>query len=266
MLIAVAATTLILLLSIGIHELGHHLTAKRFGVHVSAFALGMGPVLLRRQFGETEYRLCLLPIGGYVRAARRADVTQGSAGPAIPFARTLEAKPWWQQASVLLAGVCMNVVLVCVALALQSAMQQAPLLELPGITLSRTLELFGSTFAALVEIFSGPRPLDSLSSPVGITVITGEFVQSHGFNGFLAILVAVNISLALFNLLPLPVLDGGQLLMATTESLLRRPLPGRFRHQITMASAALMLGLVATLTLRDVQKHVLPKVTVMVTH
>ena len=50
-----------------IHELGHFYAAKRSGIKVNAFALGFGPKLIAFQRGETEYRLCLLPFGGYVQ-------------------------------------------------------------------------------------------------------------------------------------------------------------------------------------------------------
>lgn len=50
-----------------IHELGHFYAAKRSGIKVNAFALGFGPKLIAFQRGDTEYRLCLLPFGGYVQ-------------------------------------------------------------------------------------------------------------------------------------------------------------------------------------------------------
>jgi regulator of sigma E protease len=256
MLLAIVATTVILVLSIGLHELGHLLTAKRFGVHVSAFALGMGPVLWRRQIGETEYRLCLLPIGGYVRAARRADTVAAPAGT-----RTLDELAWWKQATVFLAGIVMNLLLLGAALSLQSVMQDVAMRDLPGQVLFRAGDLIQATIIGIREILAGPNPLDAVSSPVGIAVITGDYVAAYGFNGFLAILIAVNISLALFNLFPLPVLDGGQLFMATVEALWRRPISARSRYHVTMASVAVLLGLVGSLTVRDVSRLVAPVFT-----
>lgn len=50
-----------------VHELGHFLTAKKSGVKVHEFAIGMGPAILKKQKGETLYALRLLPIGGYVK-------------------------------------------------------------------------------------------------------------------------------------------------------------------------------------------------------
>lgn len=53
--------------SIALHEVGHMVPAKRFGVKVTEFAVGFGPTLLRRQLGETSFRLRLLPVGGFIR-------------------------------------------------------------------------------------------------------------------------------------------------------------------------------------------------------
>ncbi len=50
-----------------LHELGHFLTAKRFGVTVHEFSIGMGPLLLKWGKGETQYSIRLLPLGGYVK-------------------------------------------------------------------------------------------------------------------------------------------------------------------------------------------------------
>ncbi|OGF27289.1 RIP metalloprotease RseP [Candidatus Falkowbacteria bacterium RIFOXYB2_FULL_34_18] len=50
-----------------VHEMGHFLAAKKFGVRVEAFSIGFGPALLKKRIGETEYRLSLVPLGGYVK-------------------------------------------------------------------------------------------------------------------------------------------------------------------------------------------------------
>jgi regulator of sigma E protease len=56
-----------------VHELGHFLAAKAMGVYAPRFSIGFGPALWRKRWGETEYVLALLPLGGYVRMASRED-------------------------------------------------------------------------------------------------------------------------------------------------------------------------------------------------
>jgi len=66
-LVAVLIVVVVLLLSIGLHEVGHMVPAKRFGVRVSHYMVGFGPTLWSRTKGETEYGLKAIPLGGYVR-------------------------------------------------------------------------------------------------------------------------------------------------------------------------------------------------------
>ena len=56
-----------LLVSIGLHELGHMIPAKRFGVRVSRYMIGFGPTLWSRTWGDTEYGIKAIPLGGYVK-------------------------------------------------------------------------------------------------------------------------------------------------------------------------------------------------------
>ncbi|MBN9325891.1 MAG: site-2 protease family protein, partial [Cellulomonas sp.] len=65
--VAVLIVVVVLLASIGLHELGHMIPAKRFGVRVSQYMVGFGPTLWSRTRGETEYGLKAIPLGGYVR-------------------------------------------------------------------------------------------------------------------------------------------------------------------------------------------------------
>lgn len=68
-LISILVTILILGLLIFVHELGHFLVAKRVGIRVHEFALGMGPLVFSKKVGETLYSLRALPIGGFNRMA-----------------------------------------------------------------------------------------------------------------------------------------------------------------------------------------------------
>ena len=64
--ITILLTILIFGIIIFIHELGHFLVAKACGIRVNEFSMGMGPTLLKRTKGETQYSLRAFPIGGFV--------------------------------------------------------------------------------------------------------------------------------------------------------------------------------------------------------
>ena len=88
---------------IGIHELGHFTAAKALGVKVNEFSIGMGPAILKKQKGETQYSLRLLPIGGYC-AMEGEDEETGDP-------RALTAQPAWKKLIILVAGSFMNFLL-----------------------------------------------------------------------------------------------------------------------------------------------------------
>jgi len=100
-----------------IHELGHHLAARYFGVRVESFSIGFGPRLFGFRYGETDYKVCLLPLGGYVKMAGVELVGDSiSADDAQHGSDGFLAKPRWQRLIVLLMGPLFNVLLAVVLL------------------------------------------------------------------------------------------------------------------------------------------------------
>jgi len=88
-------------LMIFVHELGHFLTAKRFGIKVEEFFIGFGPRLWSFRRGETEYGLKAIPVGGYVRIAGMNPMEEPAPEDRD---RLFTSKPRWQRAIVLAAG------------------------------------------------------------------------------------------------------------------------------------------------------------------
>src|SRR4030081_1429688 len=89
-----------------IHELGHYAAAKYFGVRVEVFSIGFGKRLLGFKRGDTDYRLSLLPLGGYVKMARE---NPGEAPPRPPGEFT--CPPRWRRVLVSLPGPFANFIL-----------------------------------------------------------------------------------------------------------------------------------------------------------
>lgn len=87
-----------------IHELGHYWAARWFDVRVDAFSIGFGPRIFGFRRGETDFRISLIPFGGYVRMA-------GEQPGDVEDPRGFQAKPRWQRLIVVFAGPAMNIVL-----------------------------------------------------------------------------------------------------------------------------------------------------------
>ncbi len=90
-----------------VHELGHFLFAKAFGVKVLTFSLGFGPKVLKFRGRETEYCVSLIPLGGYVRMLEAA---KGDIVLPEERRRTFEALPVYKRIVVVLAGPAMNLI------------------------------------------------------------------------------------------------------------------------------------------------------------
>ena len=103
----------VLAVLIFVHEFGHFVAAKSFGIRVDAFKIGFGPKVFAwhmkgkdGQPGETEYGLNWIPFGGYVKIFGEDPNAENTSGP--DAARSFVHKSRWQQAIVLAAGVLMN--------------------------------------------------------------------------------------------------------------------------------------------------------------
>jgi regulator of sigma E protease len=167
-----------------VHELGHFIAAKMMGVYAPRFSIGFGPALLKKRFGETEYVLAALPLGGYVRMASREDEatafleggSENSAvradnpkdgydpnamipfGPLpIPEARWFESKPLPARLFIMLAGVTMNALLayvIYVGLLLHSGMP-TPIPVAAAVTAGKPAALAGLQVGDSIATLNG---------------------------------------------------------------------------------------------------------------
>src|SRR5215470_4857701 len=94
-----------------IHEWGHFIVARFFGVRVDVFSIGFGPRLFGWKRGATDYRVSALPFGGYVRMAGQ-DLSEIDSGTQAPTGAPdeLMSKPRWQRTLISFAGPAVNLV------------------------------------------------------------------------------------------------------------------------------------------------------------
>ena len=368
-----------------VHELGHFLAAKAVGIYAPVFSLGWGRRIWGRRHGETDYRLSLFPIGGYVRMASRDDEAMAAFegggdrgtladspdapvgepgvpwdpealvpfGPkGVPQDRWFESKPLWAKLVVMLAGVTMNFLLAIIVIAalrmtvgvanpspvvgtvlpgmpaeaagllpgdsvvsisgtrirvwsdligivttqagvpLQIAVirggtpqtitvtPKATIDTNPETGMARTLGRIGAggsrmrlgpgaavvagvtgtweTVVATVEVlqglFSGRVSPKQLGGPLMIAQASVQSAQAGGLEAVLGLLALISVNIAVLNLLPVPVLDGGQVVLAVLESVRGRPLGERAKGIVTYAGVGLVLLLLVTTTFNDLAR------------
>src|SRR5260370_8984560 len=108
---------LVLGVMILVHEWGHFIVARFFGVRVDVFSIGFGPRLFGFKRGATDYRISALPLGGYVRMAGQ-DLSEVDSNDVAPTGASdeLMSKPRWQRALIAFGGPAVNFILPLILL------------------------------------------------------------------------------------------------------------------------------------------------------
>lgn len=199
---------------IGIHEACHMLLAKLFGVKVLKFSFGFGPRLIGVQAGETSYELRVLPLGGFVQFDGEA--------PESNVKRGFFSLPWWKRSLIALAGPTANLLLgFGMILGILVFAKGWPVVEGIGrayqICSFIVVDTVKWIFGISTPLMPAPHVTD-LSGPIMVTKILANSL-SQGLSMFLFILSMVSLSLGLFNLFPLPMLDGGHVFLYVLEGI-----------------------------------------------
>ena len=338
-----------------IHELGHFLTAKLFGVYCAEFSIGMGPKLFSKKKGETEYQIRALPIGGYVAMAGEADQEDNEIMKDVPYERTLKGIKTWKKCIIMLAGVFMNFVLALVLLiGIYSFVEvQTNTSEIGSVVKNKGAALAGieagdvinkikinneehiiASFSDIQEVLDNENlqldtdtvnmkvgltrnkhylekevtakydnetksyvmgitaatkqltfaeairqginqfieyallifttlgklitdmthTVSQLSGPVGIYTVTAQVTQTGSISTLLSLTALLSTNIGMFNLLPIPGLDGSQVLFALVEKVIRREIPTRIKYALQMAGLILVFGLMIFVTVNDIGK------------
>jgi regulator of sigma E protease len=227
-------TIVIIGVVIFVHELGHFLAARRVGIPIRIFSLGFGPKLLARIWKGTEYRLSLIPLGGYVMPA----VQDEEEFFRLPAVKRIIMSAGGPAASIILAIICFALVnLATLGFSLNS------LFIMP---IRQSFGFLGSMLALLPRIFSKPSELMGI---VGVVAEGGKIVGNGAGHG-LIFTALLTLNLAFINLLPLPVFDGGKILLCLFEKIHLRFL--RWQVPLVMATWVLLIGFLLYITVLDV--------------
>jgi len=335
-----------------VHECGHFLFCKLFGVHTPTFSIGMGPALIEKKFGDTNFRLGALPLGGYVEIAGNEEVGQGDQLYAQDMSeRSFQSKAYWQKFLIMIGGIAFNIAFAYIALSIlfmigapkpdiaiknvgeySLAKQQGlesgdVILSIGKHNIAENPELLATALEEIKELKQGAVPFSvmrnnqkthlSITIPQDATIPQGQgklgieltfkpsdqrerypFFESikkgieqtntyiyltlaglknmfasrslkgtggpvlmisesvrqaqAGFVYLFIFLAIISINLAIINLLPLPILDGGQILFFTIETIIGREIPTPIKNGIFIGSWMLILGLMLYLTYNDI--------------
>lgn len=241
-----------------VHEFGHWLLARLFGFRTSVFSIGFGPrriALVLGRFWQTEFRITPLLIGGFVRIPEMSGLGEPlAAGTAGGAEITI-----WKRVVVALGGVMAN--FICAVLLMFGLIfcgSTSAVAAHPGVwpsacaAVNLTIDLTRQMFveiATLAHLLPAPAGADhSVHGVVGVVQV-GAAALRTGWANFSLLLALVSLNFATFNILPLPLLDGGHIVFLMLEKLRGKPVPVKWRKRISkvfllLLLAVMILGLV----------------------
>lgn len=326
---------LLFLVLIIIHEFGHFIAAKLLGVRVNEFAVGFGPKLFSKKFGETKYSVNLIPFGGYC-AMEGEDESSGDS-------RAFCNKKPWRRLIIVAMGAIFNLLLGLIIIAVTLAPEKSftstvvaefrenavsqqtglkvndKILEVDGRKIYTTYDLsyaftnvkdgkidilvkrdgekvklndvtfktqeengisyltvdfyvygikkdvgsyISQTFntaisncaviwRSLIDLIAGKFGISAVSGPIGVTVAIGSAAKAN-LASLLPIMALITINLGLFNLFPLPALDGGRILFILIEMIFRKPVPQKYEAMVHTAGFIILIGFMVLIAAKDI--------------
>lgn len=115
----------------------------------------------------------------------------------------------------------------------------------------RSISTVKMIWQSLIDLVTGRYGLEQMSGPVGVTAVVSEAAKSS-FTDYLYLVVVITINLGIFNLLPLPALDGGRLIFQIVELIRRRPVKPEFEGYVHFIGIVLLMLLMVVITFKDV--------------
>ncbi|MCA1961946.1 MAG: RIP metalloprotease RseP [Desulfomonile sp.] len=331
-----------------VHEFGHFIVAKAAGVKVLKFSLGFPPAMIKRTWGETDYMLSWVPLGGYVKLLGE-DPESDEEIPPEEIHRAFTSKSLLTRTAIIAAGPVFNyllaVVLLCagylmglpvLASEIGTVVENSPaaiagvktgdlITAVDGVPIQRwdemraaieqnagrkvtiTVErggkildltvmpqlsdqkdffgrplgrigvtpsgkkvslgffgaisegirfsghLTGLVVETVVKLFKGEVSAKALSGPITIVQASGESLRA-GLFSFVFLMSFISINLAIINLLPIPILDGGHLMFFLVEAIIRRPVTGRVRQVATQLGLLFIIFLMVLVFYNDISR------------
>lgn len=246
-IIYILITLLILSVLILVHEFGHYITARMTGVRVLEFSLGMGPALFKYERGGTLYAIRALPLGGYCSLYGENEEEIIEDDPESSFLY----KPARVRFLIFIAGVTMNFIAAYVFIFIAALLSGRDFLTSITFSFSILIKIFTLIFLSLKMLFTGEAGLNDLAGPIGMVGLVGEYYQ-YGLIYLLLFTAMLSVNLGVLNLLPIPALDGGQILILIIEKIKRGKISEKLKERLFLTSYALLMALAIIVAFSDI--------------
>lgn len=258
-----------------IHEYGHYIVAKKCGVKVEVFAIGMGPEIFGfNDKSGVRWKICIFPIGGYVKMFGQSDIPKDLSDyeKSEKYSFNNKSKP--QKIAIAIAGPVANIILAFIIYAAAYSIfgKQFTRINNTKSNISNNI-VYGNhikmglkeaivvagfdaynitikTGEGILKLISGQADIKTLSGPIRIGRFS-HLAAQMGFEAFLHFLAIISIGIGIMNLVPIPVLDGGMIALNLIEIIIRRDIPIKIQQLIYQAGFIIVILLMLTGIVND---------------
>lgn len=213
-----------------IHEGGHFFVAKLCNVKVNEFSIGFGPIIYKKQRTETMYSIRLIPLGGFVSMEGEDEKSENE--------RSFSKATIPKRIAIVAAGALVNIIFGLIVYTIMFGIQE-------------TSTLIVALGDSIKQLITGQIGLDQMVGPIGIGGIVS---QTNGIYEFLILLSIISVSLGVTNLLPIPALDGGKILILIIEAIRKKPMKQETEAYIQLIGFAALITLSVIVMFQDVEK------------
>ena len=232
-----------------IHEGGHFIVAKLCKVKVKEFSIGFGKIIWQKQKKETKYTLRLIPLGGFCNMEGESEESddEGSFSKASV----------WKRMAIILAGATVNILFGILVYFLIISTVAIQFMDPAKDTIfnriyygaKNTGVFIISIFESIKTLFAGGIATDQM---VGIVGISEVVVKTTGIINYIYLLAVISVSLGVTNLLPIPALDGGKILILIIEIIRGKPMKVETEAKIQLIGFSIIFALFLLVTYNDI--------------
>jgi regulator of sigma E protease len=232
-----------------IHEAGHFVVAKLCKVKVNEFSIGFGKIIWKKQGKETLYTIRLIPLGGFVQMEGETEESTDK--------RAFSNVNIPKRMAIVSAGAIVNIVFgIIVYFILVSTIGIQFADPAKDTLLNRiyyggiqTKEFVISLLESIKMLFTSGLSVEQMTGPVGISQIV---VQTTTLTNYIYILSIISVSLGVTNLLPIPALDGGKIIILLIEAIRKKKIKTETEVTITLVGFSILIALSLYVTYNDI--------------
>lgn len=227
----------VLLLMVLIHEFGHYTAGKILKFKINEFSVGFGPKLLQKKKKNGElFSLRLIPLGGY--CAFEGETEEGKESP-----ESFNNQKPWKRLIVLFCGAFFNFLSAIIFSFIYLLYCGVPFGWALLKSVPFTFDMAWQILVIFGQLLIGKLPITDLGGPVTTVNMIASLTQAN-FGYLLILFPLISVNLSIFNLFPIPALDGFQMICVTIEWIRKKPVKREVINLINNIGLLVLFGFV----------------------